>query len=193
MNSKDKPMLSGQALINDYLTVLVSVATVEHANYQAQHSEESALDYLNNAASGSFLDPSNIPTDSQSTITRASLDAHIKKAQALQIESASAVQVAAILEQDQKDYKGKKVRVDVLNKNKKPVENLWFDKYKGYQKGNYNRSSVSGYIENVYLDKNVLILKPTRTSRLVTPNLQNLIVYIINPDDLSPLVEIIII
>lgn len=190
MDDTSHSPVSGDALVADYETVIVSGVTIETAKYQAKHSEDSAINFLNSINSGSFLNPANIPTDTQETITRASVDAHIKKVQAQQMEEMGALQLQQLADKAHVRYKGKKVEVTVLNKAMRPIESAWFDNRYGWRKGDYNRNTLTGVIDEVLLDKNALILKPAFFSRMFNSSLKNYFVYIIDPNSLSPMVKL---
>lgn len=188
--TSQRALLSGQLLVSDFQTALVSVATMEAATFEAKRSENELMDYLSSVSTGSILNPSNLNADPSDNLTRASLDAHVKKVQASQMQSMGAVQLEQLSVADRSAYTGRKIRVNLLRKDRDAIESIWFDKHKGYFKGIVKRGKVTGVIESVHLDKNALILKPSFGMRLINPALQNYIVYVVDPVDLSPAVQI---
>lgn len=188
--AKNQDNALGESLVADFQTVFLSGVAVATAKYEAERSEESAVNYLGSMSSSQILSPNAIPEYSQDAVARASLDAHVKKVQAQQMQKLNADQLNNLIAQDQKTFKGKKVLVEVLIPEKQPIESLWFDKYKGYKKGQLKTKKISGLIEDVLLDKNALILKPKLAKGLLNPGLKNYIVYITDVESLQPMVKL---
>ncbi len=189
MKREARHTVSGSLLVADFQAAFISAATAEAAKHEAEHSENSITNYLESASSGHLLNPAVLANDAQTHVTRASLDAHIKKVQAQQMQAISSAQLEQLIARDQVTYHGRKVRVRITS-HKDPVESLWLDKQSGYRKGTVKKSSVTGFIEKILLDTNALILKPTYASRLLTPALKNYIVYVTDPETLLPMVQL---
>ena len=189
MSPNRDPSLSGQQLLADYQAAFVNRATASVAKAEAERSESMVLDQLASVSAGGYLQPGNLNQAWQTGVTRESIDAHIKKIQAKQLESMSAAQLQAAIEQD-KAYHNHKVRVTVLHPETKPLEAVWFNRQNGYQNGSYNRMVITGAIEEVLLDRNALVIKPTFVSRTFIPSLHFYVAYIINPDTMEPMVKI---
>lgn len=190
MKDNKKQNISGQLLLADYQTAFVSMATVETAKFEAERSENTLLAQLSTIGSGQYLNPGSISSDLQTNVTRASLDAHIKKVQAEQLKSIGTLELLRLTEQDQADYKKRKVRINILPGQDSPLDSVWFNNQTGYRTSTLKRKAVVGTIEEVALDKNVLVLKPNLTMRLINPELKSYLVYIIDPATLKPMVDI---
>jgi len=189
--SKDHIPISGRKLVADFQSALISRATSEAAQYEAKRSESELLGQL--ASNGPYLNPVNLSETEGDQVARASLDAHIKKVQAEQLKTLSSKQLQSTVMEDTLAYKGKKVRITALAKDFRPFDILWFNSQHGYRSNEFKKSSLEGTIEELELDKNMLIIKPKFIRRLVTSDLKNFIVYVINPSTLEPAVEILLI
>jgi hypothetical protein len=182
--------ISGQQLVHDFQSVYIAVATAAAAHHEAEHSEHAVVEYLARATSGTFLNPSVIAQESQPSLTKASLDAHVKKVQAEQIQAFSDAQIQQQNAKVQILYRGRKVQINVLTNGSSPIESIWLDKRTGYRQGVVQRARLTGVIQEIHLDKNLLVVLPTRLPRLVNPNLKQYLVYIIDPLTLTPMVEL---
>jgi len=190
MRRKNTQYLTGKNLLEDFKTVFVSMATIEAAQHEAERSESAVMAYLSKVNSGFYLNPNAISENSQMNAARASLDAHIKKVQVQQMTSMNAQQLQSLIDQDRSSYIGRKVRVSVTSLEIMPIVSVWFDINNGYRDNQTRKRTVVGTVEEVLLDKNVLVLKPTSGMRFLYTNLQNYIVYIIDPETLTPMVDI---
>ncbi|MDB5170204.1 MAG: hypothetical protein JWN82_600 [Candidatus Saccharibacteria bacterium] len=180
---------SGQQLLADFQTAFVSAATIEAAKYEATRSEDELIDHLSAVSSGTYLNPGNLSSDMQADLTRSSLDTHIKKVQARQLDSMNAQQLKQLLDEDRTMYIGRKISVRVLNPRSEAVESVWFDQRAGFRSGTTKKQKITGVVQDVLLDRNALILKPTLSGRLLNTSLENYMVYVIDPDTLMPMVE----
>lgn len=174
----------------DYQNAFVSAATAEYAKQSAAQSENNLLNQLSYWSGGSYLNPSNIDSNIQQDVSRASLDAHVKKVQAQQLESLSLVQLDALIREDNASYKGKKVTIEVLEANATPFDAVWFNPHTGYRSNTIRKKRVTGIIQEVALDKNVLVLKPKLLPRLINQEFQAYFVYIISPETAQPMVKV---
>jgi hypothetical protein len=181
---------SGKQLVADFQTAFVSIATTEAAQYEAERSENDLMDYFASLQNGTYLNPSVITNSSGFGVAKASVDAHIKKVQAQQLMSMNAQQLQSLIEQDKSNYRGRKVRVTVTSSVYTPITSVWFDARNGYRHNQTKKQVVAGTIREVLLDKNMLVLQPTRGSRLLNSGLQNYAIYIIDPETFAPMVEI---
>lgn len=157
---------------------------------EAERSETELMQRLNEASRGSLLNPSNLQAVGQDYVVRASLDAHIKKVQAEQLQSMTSTQISQLIMEDQLAYRGKRVRITVLDNDFEPFDAVWFDRQSGYRTSTYRKRTIEGKIEEVGIEKNMLVIKPKRLMQLLAGNLQYYIAYVINPDTLQPAVEI---
>ena len=186
--ARHKNELTGQPLVADFQTVMVSASTIQAAQYEATRSENELLGHLEAISAGTYLNPGAI--NDQDDVTRASLDAHIKKVQAEQLDSINTAQLRALADKDQADYTGRKVRITVLKPILKPVETIWFDESSGYRTGGSKKTTITGTIEAVLLDKNFLLIRPGAASRFINSNLKNYVIHIIDPETCRPMVDI---
>ncbi len=190
MKNHNDASVNGAQLVADFQSAMINLISTEVSAQEAKHSEEVAMGQLNYFGGEGILNPRLIPSESNDGITRASIDAHIKKVQAEQIEHLSRIQLIEMKENNQKLYVGKRIEVKVIEPSKKPIESLWFDKYKGYSNGVLKTKIISGEIKEVWLEKNALLLIPNLISRTINPGRKFYVVYIINPTTIQPMVEI---
>jgi len=169
---------------------MVTLATAQAAVHEAKRSEEAVLKQLSEASRGSYLNPSSFTESQGDSAAHASLDAHIKKVQAEQLRSMSSAQINAVVTEDHKLYVGRKVRITSLDKGFQPFDGVWFDAQNGVRYNTLKKSTIEGRIENVDLQKNMLIIQPKRAARLLNSSLRQYVIYVINPQTLVPAVEI---
>ena len=184
--------VSGELLVANFQTVLTSQAITEAAKYEAARSESALMNELDSLGRAGYLNPGTITPGQQPDLSRESLDAHIKKIQAQQLESLSVQQLGELIAQTRARYLGHKVAVLPLNYKDAPVESVWFDPATGYRGGQVKRKKIAGTIEDLLLDQNLLVIKPTRGMQLLNPQLQNYVVYVIDPSTFQPLVNLIV-
>lgn len=187
---KHRQPVSGQTLVADYQTAFVSAATVEAAKYEASRSENELVQQLEHISAGTYLNPGALAATDQDTLTRASLDAHIKKVQTQQLDTMNAQQLQALVAQDKDLYAGRKVTVTVRTSTEPPIDMVWFDQQNGYRTSVCKKKSVHGTIEEVLLDRNLLVVKPGWGLKLLNSRLQSYLVYVIDPESLQPMVEL---
>lgn len=143
---------------------------------------------LTSLGGGAYLNPGTV--DLQTDVSRASLDAHIKKVQVAQLNAISADQLYAMSAQDTKDYVGRKVRITPKSSRKDAIEAVWFNPHTGYRVSPMTRSQITGIITELWLDKNVLVLKPAKLTRMINPELQQYLVYVVDPATLEPMIDL---
>lgn len=190
MSHKLSEPLSGALLLADFQTVFISTATIGAAEYEAERSESQLMEQLGSMGNGTYLQPSSLTNYSQDDISRASLDAHIKKVQAQQLGSMNQLQLQTLLQKDQALYSGRKLQVTKLAHDKDMIISEWFNPQTGYRQSLTKGNKITGIIESVILDKNMIVLKPTLKTRLLQSELTNYAVYIIDPNSLEPMVEL---
>ena len=190
LRRKNTQYLTGKSLLEDFMTVFISMTTIEAAQREAERSESAVMEYLSSVNSGLYLNPNALTENSQVNVARASLDAHIKKVQAQQLTSMNAHQLRNLIDQDRSSYIGCKVRITVTSLEIMPIVSVWFDIKNGYRDNQTRKKTVIGTIEEILLDKNALVLRPTSGTRFLYTNLQHYVVYIIDPETLMPMVDI---
>lgn len=180
--------LSGQQLVADFQNVFISQATIEAAQYEANRSEDELNYALSSLAGGNYLSPGTMSEGVRDSVTRASVDAHLKKFQAQQLVNMSAQQLQALIKDDQTAYKGKKVQITVLPGISEVAFAIWFNPQTGYRNSVIKKAKITGAIETVLLDQNLLVIRPPLLPRLLNSELQQYVVRIISPASLQPLV-----
>jgi hypothetical protein len=185
-----RPPVIGQDLVNDFQTALVSIATSQVAQSEAQRSENAMVEHLRSLSGGYYLQPGALVSDSRDAVSHASLDAHIKKVQAEQIQHMNAEQLQALQVRAHTDFLGRKVRINVLNNATSPVESVWFDQMNGYRNSTNKRKVIVGVIEDILLDRNALVIKPVGATHLFNQALQSFIIYVIDPNTFQPTIEL---
>lgn len=188
-NDTPQPV-SGQLLVADYQTAFLALVTAIAAKSEAERSENDLVSQLRYMSGGAYLSPGHMNPELQTDVTRGSLDAHIKKVQAEQLDMASTQQVEALSEQDKHTYVKRRVRITVLSPKETPIDSVWFSPRTGYRHSTTKRTAVSGTIEEVRLDENVLLVQPSFVTRLMYRELKYYAVYVINPETLEPMVSI---
>jgi hypothetical protein len=183
---------SGDLLIADFQYAQQSLATVEGLKSLARQTEEYAL---NNIASvptrnGQYVTPYDIPQEKHSPITRASVDAHLQKVQAEQVESYNSNELKVLSEEANKTYLGKRVQILATNNEIKPILVCLKDPYTGAQYlGRSQPKFISGKIKELKLEDNLLIIKPAITKKLLNRYVDYYLVYVINPNNFEPLIS----
>lgn len=181
---------AGAQLVADFQATMVNRATVEMSAVAAQESEDRAVRELQDLSRGNVLNPSFIPGDSGANLARSSMDAHIKKVQAEQIQQLNQSQLAAMSAEANAKHAGRNVTIDVLDINNSPIESIWYDARRGYYKGDVRTKQLKGKIKEVWLDRNALLLTPTLLSKTFNPGRKFFIVYIIDPATAQAMVKL---
>lgn len=185
---------SGSELVADFQSAIANLVTMETAKYAAKQSENEAIRTIETVSSNSngvFVTPGDIQVAAQQSLLRSSLDTHIKKVQAQQIESFTAAQISAIEQKDSNRFCGKKVHIAVADSSLNPIESYWYDDRSGQEsRGVIKAKSVKGTLEEISFSKNLLIIKPLLASRMILSSRKYFVVSVINPQTLMPLVNV---
>lgn len=189
MKHAQQPHVTGRQLIADFQTVLVSAAAIDAAAYEAERSENELMQYLATSSADGYLQPGDLQRDDSTDVNRASLDAHVKKVQAQQLLALNNDQLAHLAAQDQTDFVGQRVVIEQLDTTSQCIELLWFDPTHGYRSNPTRKKRIAGTIQEVLLEKNILVIKPQLRNRLLSSNLHGYMVYVINPATNMPLVS----
>ncbi|MBC7581386.1 hypothetical protein H7097_00780, partial [Aeromicrobium sp.] len=171
-----RPPVQGQQLVNNFQTALISLDTSQAAQFEAERSENALVEHLRTISSGSYLQPVALDDGSQDAVTRASLDAHIKKVQAEQINQLNTEQLANLQAVVLADFRRRKVRITVVNAKLKPIESIWYDQNTGYRNSINSRKTVVGVIDEILLDRNALVIKPVGLTRFINKSLTSFVV-----------------
>ncbi len=184
----------GARLVSSYQLAIVNLSTAITAEYHAKLSEQRAVNYISNAPvneNSIYVTPQDIPDHMQDTLANTSMDAHMKKVQAEQISRKTSNDTILLEQLAKRDYAHKKVQVTILEANQHPVESYWQHNKSGkVTTGQVKSKKIKGTIEDINLNKNLLILKPTRLSRTFNPERKLFAIYVINPDSLQPMISI---
>ncbi len=189
---KKDPQLtvSGDLLVADFQSAFAALATAEYAASEAQRTENSVVSELHSLGGQSYLNPGSISPVRQNDIGRASLNAHVMKVQAAQLQQLSQEQLQTLQIQISTSYTGHRVRITALQGNESPFDTVWFNDQSGYRSSRYKKSVVMGTITEVDLAKNLLIIKPKLFPRLINREFTAYFVYVIDPTNLQPAVKI---
>jgi len=178
----------GDQLVSEFRSAFIAIATSQAAQFAAELSEQALLGQLSYASGGNVLQPTNLKGFEQ-TISHDSLDAHVKKFQADQInERTNSLLADATASIDQ--YRNRRVRVVLLPNADDTLEALWFSPHTGERLSPYKRTVIQGTITEVMLEQNVLLVRPPYFVRLVSRDLQAYVVHIINPQTGEPAVTL---
>lgn len=185
--------LTGPSLLADFVAALTNRATAESAQYEAARTEQDTIQAINAAAphNAVYVTPEDMTPAMQAAVARSSVDAHLKKVQAEQITAYTEQQLRKLELTARAKYIGRRARVTVLDPHFKPLESYWFNNRTGREsRGSLKFRTAKGFIEDLSLRNNVLILRPTMAHRLIIPERKFLIVYPINPSNLQPTVQL---
>jgi hypothetical protein len=184
---------SGDLLVAEFQTALNNLVTMDSAEAEAQYSEaniENALKYQA-PKNGVFLTPQDISPEAADALVRNSIDAHLKKVQAQQIKAYASSQVGQQQQEAEQNYKGRKVKITAITNDKDIFIPLWADKRMSQlREGTFKGKTIAGTIDDLALDKNLLVIKPTWVWRSVQPDRRFFLVVVINMQTLMPNVEI---
>ncbi len=194
LTRKNVSNIDGEQLVSDYVTALINRSTTHAAQNEAEISQHQAEYYLQSApihTNDVFVTPQDIPIHLQDSLARASLDAQIKKVQAAQIAIKSSEQIEELERNNKSRYIHKKVQLSVIDTAMKPVQSYWQNRKTGkITTGTISSTSINGTIEDIVLQKNLLVLKPSLISRTFNPERIYITAYIVNPETLKPMVSI---
>jgi hypothetical protein len=189
-SDKDKPELSGQGLVADFLGAMTNLTTAQTAAFVAKQSETQTLATIE-AANPQYVTPRDLTPEAQDRLVRSSLNAHLQKVQAEQLDAMTEQQLQAAEAAAREQYLGKKLTITVLDPEFEPIESYWFDSKTGEERrGILKTKTIKGSIHDLSLRKNVLMIKPTLVARTILPERKFLFVYVINPNTLQPAVSV---
>lgn len=190
MKKTDTPAISGQVLVADFQSAYVGLATAELAKSEAHRSEEAIVSELQSLSSQSYLNPNGISPVRQNDIGRASVNAHVMKVQAEQLQQMSYQQLAVLQDELSNNYIGKKVLVTPFESSESPFDTVWLNKETGYRTNQNTKKQIKGTIAEIWLDKNLLVIKPPLLPRMINSELNAYFVYVIDPVTAQPAVEV---
>lgn len=185
--------ISGDLLISEFQSAMVNLSTAYMAEAEAQHTEEDIENTLKYAppSNGVFLRPDDISTAAADRLVKTSVDAHVKKVQAEQIKAYTASQVSQQQMEAEQKYKGRKVQITAVGDSKDVFIPLWLDKNTGgLREGTFKGKAIAGTIEDLALEKNLLVIKPNLMWRTIQPDRKFFLVVVINVHTLNPNIKI---
>jgi hypothetical protein len=195
MNSNISKLNPGSELIQRYIDALTNLITMERAKITASRTESDLLEHLDSLGTqnGVYLTPEEIPAVQGESLLKESFNAHLTKVQSEQIAQKSKAEVARLNEQTKKEFIGKKIIVDVIYNDSNPIDGVYINKQTGqYRVSKFKTKRIKGTVLDIIFENNLLVIKPNLTARTLTPNRIFIHVYVINLDNMSPNVSIII-
>src|SRR4051812_39928178 len=113
-NQSNEIVRSGELLIEQFRSALITRATVSEAKQLATQTEQQTLQHLAAIPSANvFVTPQDIPPEMKDEITRSSVDAHLQKVQSEQMAAHGTVYLKQIETETLQQYKGRSVRIKV--------------------------------------------------------------------------------
>jgi len=180
----------GENLIADFQSAFIAIATSEAAKREAKISEDQLVSQLSGWSNEGFLNTGGIEKTLEENVGRSSLDAHVKKVQAGQIESLTSEQLTTLTKENRDKFIGCKVEINSLNTKESPFDVLWFDPHTGYRSNVYNKKKIVGRIKEILPGKNMIIIEPGKLSKLVNKDLEGYVVYVIDPATAEPMISL---
>lgn len=179
-------------LLQEFASALANHEVVDGLSYEAQQNEAMAMQQITsvNAHNNVYVTPADIPFEQQATIAKASIDAHMQKAQAMQVAAYTDQQVQQAELRVKEKYIGLKVTVKVIISEPWPVDTCYRDPQGRYHMNEHGPHKVSGYIEDINLKKDFIIIRPTRLFKAVNNTIQFHRIYMIVPGTFRPLVSL---
>ena len=181
--------ISGEGLVADFHAALVGLVTTDLVVAEATHSELSVEDALryNNPSNGIYITSNDISPEQVELLSKQSIDAHLKKIQAEQIQMFANSKISQQQEALSSAYKGKKVVITKISNNDDVFIPLWDDPQTGgLREGTYNGSTLKGTIEQLSIEKNILLIRPTLVWRKIQPTRRFFLVTVVNIETMTP-------
>jgi hypothetical protein len=176
-------------LIQSYINALANLVAMERAKNVAIESEAGVLSNLSNlgASNGVFTTPDDIPQNMAENVVKASVNAHLTRVQSQQIAQAAHYEITQSEANIKNTYLSKKIMVQLKDKNADIVDAVLVDNQTGeYRVTKYNATKIKGTIQDVSLENNLLVIKPTKMASLITPNRIFIHVYVIDMQTMTP-------
>jgi len=180
-------------LIQAYVSGVGNIITMNRAKISADQTEAKLYDRLGNlgASNGVYITSSDIPLEAGEQFVKDSVNAHLSKIQAQQISNATIDEVATLEQATKKRFIGRKVTISRPSKNIDVIDAVMVDSKTGeYRTSKSTAKKVSGYIQDVSFENNLLILKPTFIASKLTPNRLAYQIYMLEIPTLSANVAI---
>ncbi|MDB5182604.1 MAG: hypothetical protein JWO47_388 [Candidatus Saccharibacteria bacterium] len=190
--AKTELVTYGMGLMQEFVSAVANQSVAAGLKQQAERDEILALQNI--AAVGAhnnvYVTPNDIPPEQQAIIAKASVNAHLQKTQALQVAVYTDNQVLLAELQVKEKYRGLKVSIRVLIDEPWPIDTFWRDAHGRSHLNEHGPKKVSGYIEDIDLRKNFILIRPTRAFKMINNSIQIHRVYMVDPNEMKPLVGI---
>lgn len=175
-------------LLQNYVSALTNLVSIERAKYAADASEQVILRELSslNRNNGVYVTPGDITQEAGDRIIKESVSAHLTKVQSEQIVQAASDEVERLEGETKKKFLGRKITVLVNDANLDIVDQVLINKKTNdYRVSKYTAKKIKGTIENISFKDNLLVIKPTFSARLIVPNRILVNIYVINLEDMT--------
>jgi hypothetical protein len=182
---------AGQAIIAQFTAAATNLSAAFTAKAYATKAESDTLRMLEQlqSSNGLYVTAEDIPDSQKSQLVATSLDSHLKKVQSEQIEMSVYQQTV----NDQKELdtflKGKYVTLEAIATNE-PFQTVWQNAQNGaLTTHRIKAKSIKGYVEEVSLENNYMLIRTTSMSRLLQPRRLFYVAHVIQPATLMPMIS----
>jgi hypothetical protein len=194
MNSSIQTTHNSSAYLTQiYLDAVTNYIMMLRATNLANQTEQQAVDNLRNlnVSNGAYITANDIPREVGNKFAVDSANAQLSKIQAEQITESTKQVIGQQEEEAKKNFIGRKVIVKKIDPKADVFDAVLLDKKSGqYRVSKYNTKSTKGKIVDINLAKNLLVIKPTYTARLINPNRVFINTYVIDTNNMKMAVEI---
>lgn len=180
-------------LIEEFSFAAKEIIAMLTANDMAKMSEANADAVVSQlfAQNGLYVTPHDMNSEVQAEFAAVSADAQLKRMQSSQISAATQSNLIEHNELLNKAFVKKKLHFTASDPKYKPFESVWFNPQTGgTDTVLLKTNSITGVVENINLEQNLVVLRPSLIQRKLNPNRGFLLVYIINPVTLDPAVTV---
>jgi hypothetical protein len=190
--SKTDLVAYGMGLMQEFVSAVSNQSVALGLKHEAEQNEALAMQHIASvgAHNSIYVMPSDITEAEQASIAKASVNAHLQKTQALQVAAYTNKQVHLAELRVKEKYRGLKVTITAISDKPWPVDTFWRDKYGRTHLNERGPKKVSGYIEDIDLRKNFIVLRPTRAFKMFNNSVQFHRIFMVNPSTIMPLVAI---
>lgn len=178
-------------LIQAFVDALNNLSTSITAKTYAKQLENQLLANIKSMSNNhAVLATNDIPVTAADQLIKESLNAHISTAQSEQIELAVLENIQNTESQMRDKYLNKKISLQTIESEFNPFLAAYFDSQTGVRVSEYKAKKVKGKIQDLSIEKNLIIIKPTYFASKITPNRIAYYVNVVNPNTLVPAVEV---
>lgn len=189
--NKKSASLNPDELVQYFADAQTNLVTYWRAQNTADYSEKELLQALQQiGGADAYTSSSDLSTVNMDKLVKDSLNIHLSKAQAQQIESLVNQQVQTLQQQAEKSFLKKAVLVVKLADSKDVFNAIYRNVDGGFRESNYTVSNLKGRIKHIDLAQNALFVEPTWLARKLTPNREMIRVAVVNLETLQPHVKI---